>query len=111
MATGSHLKIMSMGDNVMGVELLGDPKRPEPIHFRVMFPGGDIDIVRTTDNEYWAHIRVNRKADGWDPDRQMGRLVDARLDSLSKHASEMNPGDFADPDLYHLAVRIQPISE
>jgi len=87
-ATGRHLKLREMGDNVLGVELEGNPKKPEPVHFRVMFPGGDVDIARTTDNDYWVHLRVDRPEDGCDPERQAwGRLADARVDSLKQHAS------------------------
>jgi hypothetical protein len=107
--TGEHLKIKQMGDNVLGVELEGNPKKPEPIHFRVKFPGGSIEVVRTTDDQYWAHVNVNHperserfKGDGV----QDGFLTDARIDSLNKHAADMDPGDFADPGLYHLAVRV-----
>ena len=34
-------------------------KKPEPIHHTIIFPGGHIGVVRTTDNEYWANIYVN----------------------------------------------------
>lgn len=107
--TGKHLKLKAMGDNVIGVQLEGNPKKPEPIHFRVMFPGGDIDIVRTSDNEdYWVHIRVNHPDDGEDPDRsvQDAKIVDARLDLIDKAAIHTDVGDFNNPSLYHLAVRV-----
>ena len=94
--TGSHLKIKSMGDAALGVRLEGDPQKPEPIHFRVQFPGGDIDIVRTADNEYWIHLRVEN-----------GTISDARLDIHGKPASETDVGDFNDPGLYHVALRVK----
>jgi len=106
--TGKHLRIKRMGDNVLGVELEGNPKKPEPIHFRVEFPFGDVDIVRTTDDDYWVHVRVNHPDDGDEPYRTMGRVTDARLDIKGKHASECDAGDFADENLYHLAVRVAP---
>jgi len=108
-ATGKHLKLKSMGDNVIGVELEGNPKKPEPIHFRVMFPGGDIDIVRTSDNQdYWIHLRVDHPDDGESPDRKVmdARIVGARLDCRDKAAVDTDVGDFNNPSLYHLAVRI-----
>ena len=58
-ATGSHLKIQSFGSHVLGVQLEGNPRKPEPDEFRVMFPGGDVSVVRCTDGSYWAHIRVD----------------------------------------------------
>ena len=104
---GQHLKVQDMGTDVRGVKLKGDRRNPEPIHFRVMFPGGDVDIVRTTDDDYWIHIRVNHKDDGADPDRVLdAKITDARLDLLSKPVQQVDVGDFNDPSLYHLAVRI-----
>lgn len=43
MKTGGHLKIRSMGENALGVTLEGNPNKPEPIHFRVCSPGGDVE--------------------------------------------------------------------
>jgi hypothetical protein len=106
--TGKHLKIVNMGDNVMGVKLEGDKRRPEPIHFRVCFPGGDVDVVRTTDGQYWVHIRVDHEQGGMfiKGEDQEARIVDARLDIFGKHAKDVNVGDFKDPNLYHMAVRV-----
>src|SRR6266481_547642 len=44
------------------IELLGDNKniRPEPATHIIEFPGGAIELSRTTDGNYWAHIIVNR---------------------------------------------------
>jgi hypothetical protein len=100
-----RLKVTDFGDTVQGVKLKGDRRNPEPESFRVQFPGGDVDVVRTTDDEYWVHVRVNRP-DHAIEDEPLGRIVDARLDLLNKHASETKVGDFNNPNLYHLAVRI-----
>jgi len=90
----------------MGVQLEGNKAKPEPIHFRVMFPGGDVDIVRTTDGEYWVHVRRNRPEDVIAGGGKVGHITDARLDILGMHSAEANTGDFANPNLYHLAVRV-----
>lgn len=108
MQTGKHLKIKSMGNAALGVELEGNPQKPEPIHFRVVLPFGDVDIVRTTDNDYWVHVRTDHPDDGWSPDRNFGKFIDARIDLLSKHSSECDKGDFGHPDMYHMAFRISP---
>ena len=104
---GKHLKVVKFGTDHHGVRLEGNPDRPEPSHFSVKFPGGEITVTRTPDNEYWAHVHVMKKEAGYYvPGDPVGHIVDARLDIHGRHASECNAGDFADPNLYHLAVRI-----
>jgi hypothetical protein len=100
------VKVRDFGTDVQGIELKADPKHPEPEYFRVKIPGGDIDIVRTSDNSFWVHVRVNRPENSIDTEAPNGRIVDARLDINGKHTSETNVGDFENPDLYHLAVRV-----
>ena len=110
MNTGKHLKIVSMGDSVLGVKLEGNPQKPEPIHFRATFPGGDVDIVRTTDNKYWIHVRVNNKlASSYNPVEPTARIINARLDQSDKHSIDSNVGDFNRPELYHMAVLVETI--
>ena len=110
MTTGKHLKIKKMGDNVLGVELKGDPKQPEPIYFRVVLPFGHVDIVRQNNNDYWVHIGCNNEKDGmFIPDEtQTGKFVDGRIDMHGKHANETDQGDFGHKDMYHMAVRVAP---
>jgi hypothetical protein len=43
------------------IELLGDKtRRPEPATHIIEFPGGAVELSRTSDGNYWAHIIVNR---------------------------------------------------
>jgi len=107
--TGAHLRVVQMGTSVMGVKLDGNPARPEPEYFRVVFPGGDVDLTRLDDGSYWVHIRVNRPQDimGNEDGAKVGRLVDARLDIADMHANDTNVGDFGHPGLYHVAVRVK----
>lgn len=109
MKTGSHLKVKAMGSNVLGVELEGNPKKPEPDEFRVMFPGGDVSVASCTDGSYWAHVRVDHEGHGmFNPGYDKpARISEARLDILGRHTAEVNIGEFADPNLYHLAVRVR----
>jgi len=106
--TGEHLKIKPMGDAVLGVELEGRPEKPEPTHFRVTFPGGEIDVTRIGDGDYWVHVSAHHKGHGnFYPDEIPGCFVDARLDCLRKHAAEVKLGDFGREDLYHVALRLK----
>ncbi len=103
---GKHLKVSSMGTDVLGVRLEGNPKKPEPTHFRVAFPGGDLEVTRTTVGDYWVHVRVNKAGDAHGPHEHVASLTDARLDLADRHAGDVDMGDFDDPNLYHLAVRV-----
>lgn len=67
------------------IELLGDKTvRPEPAEHIIEFPGGAIEVSRTSSGDYWAHIIVNR---GWAHEEQGGMrsaagvVVDARIDT------------------------------
>ena len=108
MKTGAHLKVEQFGDNCMGVELLGNPKKPEPDMFLVRFPGGHVEISRTSDNDYWAHVVSYLKDDGdvVADESVPGVFSDCRIDCKGKHAGEMDRGDFARPDAYHVAFRV-----
>ena len=109
MATGKHLKIKSFGTDVLGVKLEGNPQKPEPIHFRVVLPFGNVDIVRTTDNDYWVHVICENQKHGMHiPGEPCGKFIDARIDIIGNHGTECDKGDFGNPDMYHLAVRIGP---
>lgn len=92
----------------MGVELEGNPKKPEPIHFRVVLPTGCIDIARCENGDYWIHVNANNpeRGDLCPGEFQPGYLIDARLHSTNIFTSEANLGDFADPGLYDVALRI-----
>jgi hypothetical protein len=94
-----RLRILD-GSRVESVSLAGGS------NFRVEFPGGDVDVVGTTDGDYWVHIRVNTPERCDSENEVMGKLVDARLDISGKHAGECDEGDFNHPGLYHLAVRV-----
>jgi len=109
--TGAHLKVLEFGDNVLGVRLNGNPRNPEPITFRVAFPGGDVDIDRLDDGSYWVHIRVDHpEHPGYNPELcKFGpsHVVNGRLDVVGKSASEVDMGDFDNPELYHVAIRVK----
>lgn len=106
----SVFKVKRMGEAVEGVEILGDPRRPEPEAFRISFPFGDVEVVRATDGpnaDYWVHLRVNRRGvGGWQPEDVEGKIVDGRLDLADHGSVEVAGGMFASPDLYHLAFRV-----
>jgi hypothetical protein len=94
MKTGAHLKIVPLGSQSLGVNLDGDPRRPEPMYFFVRFPGGLVEIARCDAGTYWVHTSVNRPDDciGCESVRRGGEVVDGRMDVAGKHASECDAG-------------------
>jgi hypothetical protein len=108
-----RLKITSFGQSAEGIALSGNPESGEPDHVRITFPGGCVEVTRATDGnnpDYWVHVLVNHPKDGMNVAGETlnGKLVDGRLDIHGKHAADVNVGDFENPDVYHVAVRIKP---
>lgn len=67
------------------IEILGDKtKRPEPAQHIIEFPGGAIELSRTSDDHYWAHIIINRhwankdQAGMWS---SLGQVIGSRIDT------------------------------
>lgn len=89
------------------IQLFGDRAKPEPAQHIIEFPGGAIELSRTTDGEYWAHIIVNRE---WsDPDQEgmhaaRGEVVDARIDSAAGVVDVPHAGN-----LTQIAVRVRSV--
>jgi len=100
------LPVVRFGSSeVQGLQLHGDPRRPEPIHARIAFPGGDVDVVRTEAGDYWVHVYVHdERAVLEERAEHAGQLVDARLDSRRGNLPDV--GSFSDPDLSHVAFRV-----
>jgi hypothetical protein len=88
--------------------LKGNPAQPEKALTIVNFPGGSVEISRTTEGDYWAHIRVNQPTDG---DvllgfRHAGRVTDARIDPRNRYASKDSESELLAADACHFALRI-----
>lgn len=106
---GKHIKLKQFGTDRIGFTLEGNPEKPEPTYASIEFPGGEITLARTSDGCYWAHINCFR-SDGFDESEaghRRGRFTDSRIDTQGQHASEVIGGDFARPDTYHVAVKIE----
>jgi len=77
----------------------GDPSTPEPCTGVIKFPGGHVEVTRTTDGQYWAHIEVTNPAN----------TVDSRIDY--DHATWVKTGGKIPPipeeqGVKHIAIRI-----
>jgi len=88
------------------IELKGDPKRPESAEHIIIFPGGSISVCRTSNNEYWAHIEVNKDKiliDEAVRESAFGEIIDSRVDFPGGFVYEI-------PDVKgatHVAIRIK----
>lgn len=81
-------KAWTIGSAPKRIALLGDKtKRPESAQHIIEFPGGAVELTRTTDGHYWAHIIINRRAfagnDGNGLNAARGEVIDARLEKQS----------------------------
>lgn len=45
-------------EDAVTVIFQGNPKNPEPGSAIIKFPGGHVEVSRTSDNRYWAHVEV-----------------------------------------------------
>lgn len=45
-------------EDAVTVMFAGDRKKPEPSTGIIRFPGGHVEVSRTSDGKYWAHVEV-----------------------------------------------------
>lgn len=94
------------------VTLFGNPKNPEPGTVTIAFPGGEVEVTRTTNDEYWVHMithshRDERESKENDRPLKAGKFIEARLDAVGCSVGCLeNLGDFAHPKLNHVALRV-----
>ena len=94
------------------IALLGDKtKKPEPASHIIEFPGGAIELSRTSGSDYWAHIIVNRdfalpgEVEGLEG--ALGEIVDSRMDYAFPACPNLVPVPNAS-ELRQIAVLIRP---
>lgn len=89
-------------------ELFGDPKiKPEKPHTIIGFPGGDVEIARTEEGDYWVHVAVRRQTDG----TPAGQIIRARIDPEGRYADAANAAmndEIASGDVEHIAFLVRP---
>jgi len=57
-------------DDAVTVTFRGDKRRPEPSTAIIRFPGGHIEVSRTSDGRYWAHVSADKAS----------HIVESRID-------------------------------
>jgi hypothetical protein len=73
------------------------------------FPGGTVTYEKHSEGGGWLHINLDAH-----PDTLHNPIVyveDSRFDCRDKHASECDPSDVDNPNLYHMAFLIRPNDE
>lgn len=89
-------KVHQIGKAPRRIELLGDKtRRPESAQHVIEFPGGAIEISRTSNGDYWAHIHVNRDEVVEDAEGRVsakGKVVGSRMFLEDKGLSEIPDG-------------------
>ena len=96
-----------MADTAKVIVLKGNKNKPESAQHIIKFPGGSIEVTRTTNNEYWVHIEVY-KGDLIDEavrESENGEIIDTRLDYDYPDTKIRDIPNIA--NLNHLAVRIK----
>lgn len=95
------------------ISLLGDKTRPEPATHIIEFPGGAIELSRTSDGSYWAHIIVNHDFaldDAHGLRAAFGDVIGSRID----YEFPADPNIIAIPhekQVRQVAILIQPRRE
>jgi hypothetical protein len=85
------------------MELKGDHGVPESAQYIIIFPGGSIEVSRTSNDEYWVHIEINTGEILPETVRasKKGQIIDSRLD-YSNGIEEIPNLE----NLKHIAVRV-----
>lgn len=80
----------------------GDPKTPEPALGSIEFPGGRVEVSRTSDQQYWVHVSIA-------PEKSF--ITDSRIDYTPEAYAKY--GDIPDipahEEIAHLAVKMKKI--
>lgn len=89
------------------IQLFGDKtKKSEPAQHIIEFPGGAIEVSRTSEGNYWAHIIVDRDGvlGSSGTGEVCGEIVGHRIQALGS-VSNIHNGDYAQ----QIAVLIKPV--
>jgi len=75
----------------------GDTRTPEPSTGIIKFPGGHVEVSRTSDGQYWAHIAVDH------PQNIISSRIDYDRDGWGEHGIPDIP---AQERIQHIAVLV-----
>ena len=81
------------------IKFMGDKRKPEPETGIISFPGGHVEVTRTTDGKYWAHIEVN------DPSNVVSSRIDYNHEGYIKSGGQSPDIPHAE-HIQHLAIMV-----
>jgi len=81
----------------------GEKTNPEPTTGIIKFPGGIIEVSRTTDGSYWAHLSITK------PEKDFrSAIIDSRIDY--NFNSKLNIISIPnEANVEHIALRIKKL--
>ena len=88
--------------------LYGDKEtKPEKPHTIIHFPGGHVEISRTSDDDYWVHFSLNHPGSLEPP----SEVIDARIDTNSgRYTSDAIKAELRAVDFQHVALRVRLVA-
>lgn len=101
---GATAKVFKYGDKKgKEINLLGDPKKQiEAAEHIINFPGGSFSVTRTSNQDYWVHVSVNKDetVDDIEKDSKNGGIKTIRMDTPDGVVT------IDEPDTDHFAILI-----
>lgn len=80
------------------VVFAGNPRNPEPTTGVIKFPGGYVEVSRTTDGGYWAHVYAEDAA----------HIERSRVDYSPEYSRENGIPEIKDQEhVQHIAVKFK----
>ena len=89
----ARAKVVHSADAVT-VIFKGNKKSPEPTSGVILFPGGHVEVSRTSDGDYWAHVYAD------DP----STVIDGRIDRTDRVQAASDLEDHE--KVQHIAIRV-----
>lgn len=92
-------------EDAVTVVFKGNPKNPEPSSGIIIFPGGHVEVSRSSDGTYWAHIQIQEESDA--TGNPAGEVVSSRVDYHHPYGNKNGIPKVPDHEhIQHIAVRV-----
>lgn len=88
----------------------GDPAiKIEKPYTIVKFPGGHIELTRTSDNKYWVHVGINHPDDPrvTHEGEKPGKVVNVRIDARGRYTFDTILNEIVEDDVEHIAFLVE----